>query len=75
MTGNTTQATLDAVDLMAGTDPARAAQTRARLTRIVLSIVYFAFGCAAAALLYWLVGFWCLAVAVAVGAIAVAVQR
>ena len=75
MTGNTTQATLDAVDLIAGSDPAHAAQTKARLIRVTLSIFYFALGCAAAALLYWLVGFWCLGVAVAVGAAAVVLQR
>ena len=75
MTGNTTQATLDAVDLIAGGDPAHAAQTKARLIRVALSILYFALGCAAVALFYWLVGFWCLAVAVAVGATAVVLQR
>ena len=75
MTGNTTQATLDAVDLIASRDPAHAAQTKARLIRVALSIFYFALGCAAAALLYWLVGFWCLALAVAVGAAAVVLQR
>ena len=75
MTGNTTQATLDAVDLIAGSDPAHAAQTKARLIRVTFSIFYFALGCAAAALLYWLVGFWCLGVAVVVGAAAVALQR
>jgi uncharacterized membrane protein YoaK (UPF0700 family) len=75
MTGNTTQATLDAVDLIAGSDPAHAAQTKARLIRVAFSIFYFALGCAAAALLYWLAGFWCLAVAVVVGAAAVVLQR
>jgi uncharacterized membrane protein YoaK (UPF0700 family) len=75
MTGNTTQATLDLVDLIAGSDAGRAAQTKARLVRIALSMFYFAFGCAAAALLYWLVGFWCLAVAVVVGAAAAILQR
>jgi hypothetical protein len=41
---------------------------------MAMSIVLFAAGCAAAALLYWLVGFWSLAVAVLVGA-AAAVMR
>src|SRR6185369_9300106 len=66
MTGNTTQATIDAVDIMMGA--ATTPDTRARFTRIALSILSFALGCAAAALLYWLIGFWCLGVAVLVGA-------
>jgi uncharacterized membrane protein YoaK (UPF0700 family) len=74
MTGNTTQATIDAVDLLIAPEPAKTIETRARFARVALSIVYFAAGCAAAATLYWLVGFWCLGVAVAVGATA-AVMR
>jgi uncharacterized membrane protein YoaK (UPF0700 family) len=67
MTGNTTQATLDAVDLLAG--DGQGTLVRARFVRIALSIVLFGAGCAAAALSYWLVGFWCLALSAAVGAI------
>jgi uncharacterized membrane protein YoaK (UPF0700 family) len=74
MTGSTTQATLDAVDLLAGLAPDEASAVRTRLSRMAMSIVLFAAGCAAAALLYWLVGFWSLAAAVAVGA-AAAVMR
>jgi uncharacterized membrane protein YoaK (UPF0700 family) len=74
MTGSTTQATLDAVDLLAGLAPDEASAVRTRFSRMALSIVLFAAGCAAAALLYWLVGFWCLAASVAVGA-AAAVMR
>ncbi len=70
MTGSTTQATIDAVDLLSGADPAHAAAIRARFGRLSLSILYFAAGCAGAALLYWLAGFWCLAVPVIVGAAA-----
>ena len=70
MTGSTTQATIDAVDLISGTDPEHAAAIRTRFSRLSLSILYFAAGCAAAASLYWLVGFWCLSVAVVVGAAA-----
>src|SRR5476651_1923381 len=70
MTCSTTQATIDAIDLLVGTDPDHAAAIRTRFGRLSLSILYFAAGCAAAATLYWLVGFWCLAVAVAVGAAA-----
>ena len=68
MTGSTTQVTIDAVDLLTGTDPDHAGEIRSRFGRLSLSILYFAAGCAASALLYWLVGFWCLAVPVAVGA-------
>ena len=70
MTGNTTQATIDAVDLIMGPGAAKAAETRARFARVALSIFWFALGCAASATLYWLVGFWCLGVAVLVGAAA-----
>jgi uncharacterized membrane protein YoaK (UPF0700 family) len=70
MTGSTTQATIDAVDLISGADPEHAAAIRTRFGRLSLSILYFAAGCAAAAALYWLVGFWCLSVAVIVGAAA-----
>jgi uncharacterized membrane protein YoaK (UPF0700 family) len=74
MTGSTTQATLDAVDLLAGTIPNESTTVRARFFRLAASVLLFAAGCAAAALLYWLLGFWCLAVAVMVGA-AAAVMR
>lgn len=70
MTGSTTQATLDAVDLLVGLAPREAPTVRTRLSRLAASILLFAAGCAAGALLYWLVGFWCLAVAVAVSAVA-----
>jgi uncharacterized membrane protein YoaK (UPF0700 family) len=73
MTGSTTQATLDAVDLLAGTT-GESATIRARFFRLATSVLLFATGCAAAAFLYWLLGFWCLAVAVIVGA-AAAVMR
>jgi uncharacterized membrane protein YoaK (UPF0700 family) len=68
MTGNTTQAVLDAVDLMMGRGGDQTAM-RARFRRMSVSIVGFAAGCAVAALLYALVGFWCLCVPVAVGAV------
>ena len=74
MTGSTTQATIDAIDLISGRDPERAAAIRTRFGRLSLSILYFAVGCAASASLYWLVGFWCLGLAVAVSA-AAAVMR
>ena len=70
MTGSTTQATIDAVDLISGADPEHAAAIRTRFDRLSLSILYFAAGCALSAALYWAVGFWCLALAVVVGAVA-----
>jgi uncharacterized membrane protein YoaK (UPF0700 family) len=68
MTGNTTQAVLDAVDLLRRSNPAQAANVRARLGRTLRGIFWFAAGCAVAAALYWAIGFWCLALPVAVGA-------
>jgi uncharacterized membrane protein YoaK (UPF0700 family) len=74
MTGNTTQAVLDAVDLARGASLPDAAAVRARFIRTARSIVWFAAGCGAAALLYFWFGFWCLAVPVAV-AVATATLR
>ncbi len=68
MTGNTTQAVLDAVDLWRGEPGSDAAVIRARLARILRGIIWFAAGCGAAAALYYWTGFWCLVVPVAVGA-------
>jgi len=68
MTGNTTQAVLDAVDLLRGVKADQAATVRARLGRTLASILYFAAGCGSAAGLYLWVGLWCLAVPLAVGA-------
>ena len=68
MTGNTTQAVLDAVDLIRGVKTEEAAALRARFRRTLGAIVYFAGGCGMAAALYFWIGFWCLAVPVAVGA-------
>jgi uncharacterized membrane protein YoaK (UPF0700 family) len=67
MTGTTTQATIDAVDLITGVVGAQRDAIRARFYRLSLAILYFASGCATAALLYAWVGFWCLAVPVLVG--------
>jgi uncharacterized membrane protein YoaK (UPF0700 family) len=67
MTGNTTQAVLDAVDLLRADAGAQSATVRGRFLRTMASIAWFALGCAIAALLYFRVGFWCLAVPVVVG--------
>jgi len=74
MTGNTTQATLDAVDLLRGVEGDQTAAVRARFYRTVRSIFVFAAGCAIAAALYAWIGFWSLALPVAVG-IASAITR
>lgn len=74
MTGTTVQATLDAVDLLTGVEPAQKAAVRARFSRFALTLLCFAAGCAAAATLYAYVGFWCLAVAVVVGATAAMIR-
>jgi uncharacterized membrane protein YoaK (UPF0700 family) len=68
MTGNTTQAVLDAVDLMQGVAPEQAVVVRARFYRMVRGILSFAAGCAAGAALYAWIGFYGLAVPVVVAA-------
>jgi uncharacterized membrane protein YoaK (UPF0700 family) len=67
MTGNTTQAVLDTVDLLSGVAPEQAAIIRKRVGRLATALLYFAAGCAIAALLYAWLGFWSLAVPVIVG--------
>lgn len=69
MTNTTVQATLDAVDLLTGTAREQAAAVGARFRRFTVSIASFGAGCASAAILYDHVGFWSLALAVAVAAI------
>jgi uncharacterized membrane protein YoaK (UPF0700 family) len=75
MTGNTTQAVLDAVDLASGAPLPDAPAVRARFKRTLSGIVCFASGCAIAAALFYLSGFWCLAVPVAVGAATSILQK
>jgi uncharacterized membrane protein YoaK (UPF0700 family) len=70
MTGSTTQATLDAVDLLTGVASPQRTAVRARFAKFALAILYFAGGCASAALLYVAVGFWCLVLPVIVALIA-----
>ncbi len=67
MTGNTTQVAIDAVDLLRGAALLDAPVVRLRFARTLRGIVWFAAGCAIAALLYYWFAFWCLAVPVAVG--------
>jgi uncharacterized membrane protein YoaK (UPF0700 family) len=65
MTGNTTQAALDVIDLLRGVGPT--AVIRGRFDRTLGGILYFATGCAVAAVLYSWIGLWSLAVPVVVG--------
>jgi hypothetical protein len=67
MTGNATQASLDAVDLMGRLDPDKRAAVKMRLLRGLNSMFFFAFGCATGILSYFHIGFWCLIVSVIVG--------
>jgi uncharacterized membrane protein YoaK (UPF0700 family) len=67
MTGNTTQAVLDAVDLIWGAIQDETLAVRARFARTLRGIVWFAGGCTVAAVLYYWFGFWCLLVPVVVG--------
>lgn len=75
MTGNTTQAALDAVDLMRKIEPDKKAAVRQRFIRTINSIFFFAIGCMAAIILHFHIGFRELAVSVAVGLICVILGR
>ena len=68
MTGNTTQAALDIVDLWRPAPGTDVTAVRTRFQRTLAGIFWFAAGCGVAAVLYYFFGFWCLAVPVAVGA-------
>lgn len=70
MTGSTVQATIDAVDLLTGITPELTPPVRQRFSRLALTIASFAAGCAISAVLYVHVGFWGLALAVVIGALA-----
>jgi uncharacterized membrane protein YoaK (UPF0700 family) len=71
MTGNTTQAVLDAVDLWWGEPGSDHAAVKARFGRTLRGIIWFAAGCAAAAASYFWVGMLCLAVPAVVGVVTV----
>jgi uncharacterized membrane protein YoaK (UPF0700 family) len=63
MTGNTTQAVLDLVDVLRLAEDERTLRaTRARLAHLATTIGAFGIGCGAAALLTSLTGRWCFAV-------------
>lgn len=59
MTGSTTQIVIDAVDLLRGLPEDQKAAARHRIGRLTNSVLCFAIGCAAAALLFYLIGNWC----------------
>ena len=61
MTGNTTQAVLDAVDLWRNDADRDRAIVKARFALTVRAIVCFALGCGAAAAAYFWTDLWCLA--------------
>ncbi|HEY4254093.1 MAG TPA: DUF1275 family protein [Roseomonas sp.] len=70
MTGSTTQIVIDAVDLLRGLPGDKAAATRARIRKLGNSVLSFAAGCAAAALLFYLIGNWCFLLPPLIGAAA-----
>ncbi len=74
MTGSTVQVTIDAVDLLTGENPDERGKVRGRFNRLAIAILFFALGCAVSAFLFFHIGFWCLAVAVVVGAVAAGIQ-
>ena len=72
MTGNTTQVMIDLADLLKNVQgDARSAAT-GRLRKMVPSILYFASGCALAALGYLWLGMWCFALPPVVALISLA---
>ncbi|HET7085408.1 MAG TPA: DUF1275 family protein [Rhizomicrobium sp.] len=62
MTGTTTQIMIDVADLLQGLAPEASVAAAARLRRMSTTVITFAAGCGAAALLYTTVGIGCFAV-------------
>ncbi len=67
MTGNTTQAVIDAVDILSGAATSGSTNVLERFGRTIRGVIWFAVGCALAAALFYFVGLWCLAAPVVVG--------
>lgn len=65
MTGNTTEVTLDGIDLLTGYKRGAALDHQHTLSAHARGLVVFAAGCAAAAALFAWIGFWCLGVPLA----------
>jgi len=77
MTGNTTQAALDAIELARGLPADKKALVRARFLRTINSIAFFGLGCASAIVLHfhYQIGFWDLGVPVFLGLVCVIIGR
>ncbi|MEJ2377306.1 MAG: YoaK family protein [Pseudolabrys sp.] len=75
MTGNATHATVGAVGILTGDEPAHSKLYRTMLRCTGINVLAFAAGCAVSALLYWAVGFWCLALPLVVALIATGLIR
>jgi uncharacterized membrane protein YoaK (UPF0700 family) len=67
MTGTTTQMMIDVADLLRHPEPDAKQAARKRLVRLTASVVAFAFGCAAAALCFAVVGVRCFLVPPIIG--------
>jgi len=65
MTGNVTQLTIDAVDLLAGGEPEIRGKTLARFRKMALPVVGFACGAGAGGLGFWAFGFFAAALPMA----------
>jgi uncharacterized membrane protein YoaK (UPF0700 family) len=72
MTGNTTQAMIDLVDLLHGLPESH--PTRTRLAQMAANILGFAVGCATAALLFVYLHMWCFAVPPLLALVAIALR-
>ncbi len=59
MTMTTTQIMLDVAEIVYGAPGEAEVAIRARLKRLIVSVVMFALGCGGAALLYARLGVWC----------------
>jgi uncharacterized membrane protein YoaK (UPF0700 family) len=67
MTGNTTQMMIDIADLMRDMPEERRTAVRTRFSRMGMSVISFAAGCAAAALCYLRLGVYCFVVPPVIG--------
>jgi len=75
MTGNTTQAAIDAADLIGGVDPEKKSAVQMRFLRTINAIFFFALGCACAIVSHFHIGFWDLIIPIMVGAACVIICR
>jgi hypothetical protein len=75
MTGNTTQAVIEAVDIMNGAAASTSTNILERFGRTIRSVIWFAVGCALSAVLFYFFGFWCLAVPVIVSGATVILEE